>query len=131
MSCAKLIIVLALLPVITATGQANMDQFAFDLTFWKKELRLSKLQQFEMHAVNINMYQALYQLAESDCIQSSDLEILMQLWKTSTLAILSDRQRKRLEKVKMKYRRKVNNKERIKSDLKTSRTTAIPYFRFS
>ena len=82
-----------------------VDESVFDVVFWKKELRLSRVQLLQLYLINRDVYNALWVLAEQDCIESSDLALLMQLWKTETIGVLTDKQIRRWEKIKMRYKK--------------------------
>jgi hypothetical protein len=79
------------------------DRELFDVTFWSKKLRLSQMQLFQLHSINRDMYCALNELANTEDIESSDLRLIIQLWKTAMIEVLSDRQKRKWEKLKLRY----------------------------
>lgn len=98
-----LLIFLNVLCLVTHSQNITNDTIYFDVAFWKKQLHISNAQLFQLHLINRQMYSALYELSGEDCIESSNLVLLIQLWQRATLGVLTERQKKKWRKLTLRH----------------------------
>jgi hypothetical protein len=96
------ILVVLLLCGIVGLGysQGMGDEIVpFDITFWKKELRLKKSQTQQIHLINQTLYNSLRQISNSTCVEGKELQMLLQLWNTAVTGTLTTKQKRKWEKL--------------------------------
>jgi hypothetical protein len=71
----------------------------FDITFWKKELRLKKSQTQQIHLINQSLYNSLRQVSNSTCVEGKEVQMLLQLWNTAVTGTLTSKQKRKWEKL--------------------------------
>lgn len=104
---SRLLVLLIVLSGVTSLAQAQQstsDLFFFDVAFWKKQLRISNEQMQQLQIINRQMYSALYEMSSDRCIESSDLILLMELWKSASVGVLTERQKRRWKTIVIRYK---------------------------
>lgn len=107
MRTVLLLVILHCSVAVAYCQNTSTDKFCFDVSFWKKELKLSRVQVAQIHQINHGMYDALYELAVNRNT-SSDFGVLIRDWRTATMGVLSERQKMKWEKLKTGYLSEAN-----------------------
>ena len=98
---------LVLLIGVTSLADAQQpasDLFFFDVALWKKQLRISNEQMQQLQLINRQMYSALCEMSADSCIESSDLLLLMELWRSASVGVLTERQKRRWKNITRRYK---------------------------
>ena len=81
----------------------NSDHAPFDVSFWRKELRLNRTQLAELDAINQNMYHSIYELAKSKSADRVNFPTVLKTWRVSTFEVLTTKQRRKWKKLLINY----------------------------
>ena len=84
---------------VPAYSQSTDEIIPFDITFWRKELRLKNAQIQQIHYINQSLYNSLRQVSSSTCVEGQELQTLLQLWNSAIAGALTSRQKKKWEKL--------------------------------
>jgi len=90
------------LPAI-ALKPVMRDCILFDLSFWQKELHLSKGQQWEISCINNDLHNTLYEMPTTQPIDEEFVQMLLGVWRYSMYDVLSAKQKKKWRKIIGRY----------------------------
>ena len=94
-----LVVVMAFLAT-TVFGQSPSDCVPLDITFWQKELRLTRGQRLEIFRLNGKLYASINERSFTDAGHS---QILLEDWRHATLGVLSPKQRREWKRIIRRY----------------------------
>lgn len=101
---ASVLILALMFAPYAGTGQPiERRSVPFDITFWQKELRLTKAQRLQIYCINRCLYNSIYEMVLTDSTDHHNLQMLLDLWKHSTFDLLSQKQKRRWKKLERKY----------------------------
>jgi hypothetical protein len=96
--------VLLILNLPFGYSQPLKTKASFDMSFWRKELRLTNMQVRQIRFINFDFYNALLDMHASP--SNSDVrnyQVLLDLWTVATADVLKVRQRKKWQKILAAY----------------------------
>ena len=97
-----LLFVLNVFPVTSHSAPLD-SMLLYNVSFWRKELKLRKEQIWQIQTINRDIYETIDHLADQKYIAAESLRNLLHLWKISIYEVLTPRQKKRLEKLSHYY----------------------------
>jgi hypothetical protein len=92
--------------------QSLNNKISFDVSFWRKELRLNNIQVQQIRSINNDFYNALLELRYfSGNIDVRSYQVLLELWGVATRDVLKVRQRRKWQKILAGYSSQYSQKK--------------------